>query len=412
MRKRAVFFTIVLITSLAMCAVYALAQTTTNALSDCNAAPSQGKTNSEFRLNWLLSRAAQRRVGATLLEFSLMPSGTGYANPGSKAVALRAAPMADAPSVKGSGTPGQIPIWLDSRTIGDSVITELNGNIGIGTTTPISKLTVKGELHAVNAGLSGNAVVAQGGFGSIGGHGGGAGVSAFGGDGNGGFGGVGVFASGGNAGAAGNQGGDGIVAHAGVGLVGATAGRAGFFDGDVEVTGTLTKSGGSFKIDHPLDPENKYLSHSFVESPDMLNVYNGNIALDRNGEAVVQLPDYFEVLNQDFRYQLTAIGAPGPDLYIAQEIKGNQFKIAGGAAGIKVSWQVTGIRKDPWAERHRIAVEQEKPERERGHYLYPELYDQAEERGVEWARHPELMRRMKESRARKVEEMKRESSKQ
>jgi hypothetical protein len=75
------------------------------------------------------------------------------------------------------------------------------------------------------------------------------------------------------------------------------------------VTGTLTKGGGMFKIDHPLDPENKYLSHSFVESPDMMNIYNGIIRLNALGEAWVVLPDYFEALNRDFRYQLTSVGA-------------------------------------------------------------------------------------------------------
>ncbi|HWP44096.1 MAG TPA: hypothetical protein VNO14_12710, partial [Blastocatellia bacterium] len=203
---------------------------------------------------------------------------------------------------------------------------------------------------------------------------------------------------------AGFRGGDGIRARAGGGGGGAAEGRAGFFRGDVEVTGTLTKGGGSFKIDHPLDPENKYLSHSFVESPDMMNVYNGNVTLDRNGEAVVKLPAYFEALNRDFRYQLTAIGTPGPYLYIAGKIADNRFRIAGGQPGMEVSWQVTGIRKDPWAERHRITVEQEKPERERGHYLYPELYDQPEERGVEWARNPELMRQMQERLMRQLQE--------
>ncbi|HMB90044.1 MAG TPA: hypothetical protein VKP65_04300, partial [Rhodothermales bacterium] len=56
-----------------------------------------------------------------------------------------------------------------------------------------------------------------------------------------------------------------------------TPSYAGLFNGDVWVTGTLSKGGGSFKIDHPLDPANKYLAHSFVESPDMMNVYNGNV---------------------------------------------------------------------------------------------------------------------------------------
>jgi hypothetical protein len=145
---------------------------------------------------------------------------------------------------------------------------------------------------------------------------------------------------------------------------------AGFFQGRVHVNGTLSKAAGSFKIDHPLDPTNKYLSHSFVESPDMMNVYNGNIVLDANGEATVTMPDYFEALNKEFRYQLTAVGKPSPNLYIAQEMTGNRFRIAGGAPGGKISWMVTGIRHDAYANEHRIPVVEEKPAAERGQYLY------------------------------------------
>lgn len=152
------------------------------------------------------------------------------------------------------------------------------------------------------------------------------------------------------------------------------AGLAGNFIGDVTVTGTLSKGGGAFKIDHPLDPTNKYLSHSFVESPDMMNVYNGNATLDSKGEAWVTLPEWFEVLNRDFRYQLTALGAPGPNLYVASEITGNRFKIAGGKRGGRVSWQVTGIRQDAWANTNRIPVEEEKPEAQRGQYLHPDVF--------------------------------------
>lgn len=79
---------------------------------------------------------------------------------------------------------------------------------------------------------------------------------------------------------------------------------------NLTVDGRLTKAAGSFKIDHPLDPANKYLLHSFVESPDMMNIYNGEVALDGLGKATVELPAWFEALNQDFRYQLTAIGSP------------------------------------------------------------------------------------------------------
>lgn len=159
-------------------------------------------------------------------------------------------------------------------------------------------------------------------------------------------------------------------------------GYAGYFDGNVKVVGSLSKGSGSFKIDHPLDPENKYLSHSFVESPDMMNVYNGTVILDAEGSARVAMPDWFEALNREFRYQLTAIGAPGPDLYIAEEIQNNQFRIAGGSPGLKVSWQVTGVRQDPYAEANRIVVVEDKPEAERGTYLHPEAYGFGEEKGV------------------------------
>ncbi|NOZ78352.1 MAG: hypothetical protein GXP48_04065, partial [Acidobacteria bacterium] len=148
-------------------------------------------------------------------------------------------------------------------------------------------------------------------------------------------------------------------------------------NGDLDVYGHVAKSSGAFKIDHPLDPENEYLSHSFVESPDMKNVYDGVVTLNETGEAMVQLPDWFEALNRDFRYQLTCIGGFAP-VYIAED----RFRIAGGSPGMKVSWQVTGIRHDPWAEAHRIPVEEEKPEIERGRYLHPELYRQPAKAGI------------------------------
>ena len=150
-----------------------------------------------------------------------------------------------------------------------------------------------------------------------------------------------------------------------------------FFAGDVTVIGNIYKGGGTFKIDHPLDPLNKYLYHSFVESPDMMNVYNGNTILGDNGEATIELPDWFDALNKDFRYQLTPIGAPGPNLYVSKEIDNNTFKIAGGKAGMKVSWQVTGIRHDPYANLHRVKVEEDKPIGERGKYLHPDAYNQS-----------------------------------
>jgi hypothetical protein len=148
--------------------------------------------------------------------------------------------------------------------------------------------------------------------------------------------------------------------------------------GDVNVTGNLSKGGGSFKIDHPLDPANKYLYHSFVESPDMMDVYNGNVTTDQHGLATITLPEYFQALNRDFRYQLTVIGQFAQAI-VASEISGNHFTIKTNKRGVRVSWQVTGIRQDAFANAHRIPVEVEKPVQEQCHYLHPELFNASPE---------------------------------
>ena len=130
----------------------------------------------------------------------------------------------------------------------------------------------------------------------------------------------------------------------------------------------------------------------------MKNVYDGIVVLNDKGEVEVDLPDWFGTLNKDYRYQLTAIGAPGPNLYIAKEIpetgadyvnpadninnNHSSFRIAGGDSGMKVSWQVTGIRKDPWANAHRVEVEEDKPDKERGYYIYPDLYGQSADKEI------------------------------
>lgn len=148
---------------------------------------------------------------------------------------------------------------------------------------------------------------------------------------------------------------------------------AGQFNGDVQVQGNLSKTGGSFKIDHPQDPANKYLVHSFVESPDMMNIYNGNVFTDGNGEAVVQLPEYFQAENIDYRYQLTVLGTFAQAI-VSKEIADNTFTIKTNMPNVKVSWQVTGVRNDIWAQKHRIVDVVDKAEN-RGKYLHPELYN-------------------------------------
>jgi hypothetical protein len=172
-----------------------------------------------------------------------------------------------------------------------------------------------------------------------------------------------------------------------------TSGAASVYcDGDEYVTGNLyvvgnvSKSGGSFKIDHPLDPANKFLYHSFVESPDMKNVYDGVVTLDAKGEAAVALPVWFDALNRDTRIQLTAVGQFSP-LYVKTKLQNGAFSISGGKAGQEVYWQLTGIRKDAWADAHRIPVEEEKPTAERGLYLHPTEHGQPAAKGIDAVRH-------------------------
>jgi hypothetical protein len=151
--------------------------------------------------------------------------------------------------------------------------------------------------------------------------------------------------------------------------------------GALTVLGTLSKAGGAFKIDDPIDPSGKYLSHSFVESPDMMNIYNGNVITDADGSATVQLPDWFEALNRDFRYQLTAVGQFAQAM-VASKIKDGKFTIRTDKPNVEISWQVTGIRHDAWANANRIPNEEAKPANEQGKYLHPELFGAGPEKAV------------------------------
>jgi len=130
--------------------------------------------------------------------------------------------------------------------------------------------------------------------------------------------------------------------------------------GNIDVIGSIAKGSSTFKIDHPLNPANQFLYHSVVESPDMMNIYNGSVITDKHGLATVILPDYFEALNRDFRYQLTLVGQFA-EAFVAQKVKGNRFVIKTSRPGVEVSWQVTGVRHDDYANQHRIHVEEPKP---------------------------------------------------
>lgn len=144
--------------------------------------------------------------------------------------------------------------------------------------------------------------------------------------------------------------------------------------------GILTAGLKLFRIDHPLDPENKYLNHACVESSDVKTIYDGVIETDANGDATVQVPAYFEALNSEFRYQLTVIGEQASAV-VHREITENSFEIETDLPNVKVSWQVTGIRKDPFVLDNPMHVEEEKPPELQGTYLHPSAYRPPNERG-------------------------------
>jgi hypothetical protein len=156
-----------------------------------------------------------------------------------------------------------------------------------------------------------------------------------------------------------------------------SSGTAAVFEGNVIINGnTHTSGAGAVKFDDPADPANETITHAFVASSEMKNIYDGVATLGPSGAATVQLPAWFETLNKDFRYQLTALGTPQAGLFISKKVSNNQFTIAGGVPGAEVSWQVTGVRADPWAKAHPIQVQEAKPDSERGFYIVPELYGQ------------------------------------
>ncbi len=162
----------------------------------------------------------------------------------------------------------------------------------------------------------------------------------------------------------------------------------GYFYGNLHSTGTNTKGGGGYKIDHPQDPQNRYLIHSDVSSPDMMNIYNGNVTTDGTGKAEVQLPNYFESLNSDFRYQLTVIGVFAQAI-ISQKIQDNRFVIMTDQPNVEVSWQVTGIRKDAFAKAMTMPVESDKESGKEGRYMHPEVFGFGIEKSVDYENHQE-----------------------
>jgi hypothetical protein len=152
-------------------------------------------------------------------------------------------------------------------------------------------------------------------------------------------------------------------------------------NGDFTVVGTK-----AFTMDHPLDPENKMLMHVAAESNEVINFYSGNVTTDASGKASVNLPDYFEAINKDFRYQLTVIGSSTfAQAVISKEVSNNQFEIATNQPNVKVSWEVKGVRNDAHMRKFPFKEVEEKSAAQKGRYIDPAAYNQPESKRVSYS---------------------------
>lgn len=132
---------------------------------------------------------------------------------------------------------------------------------------------------------------------------------------------------------------------------------AGYFTGNVNATGNVTKAGGTFHLDHVLEAmaRTHFLDHSFVESAECLLVYRGRVKLSE-GRARV---------NIDERYKLTAgtfaaltqnadvhslVNCTGFARVRATEVEGAEFGIVceDSASEDEVAWTVYAERNDPY----------------------------------------------------------------
>ncbi len=184
---------------------------------------------------------------------------------------------------------------------------------------------------------------------------------------------------------------------------------AGYFDGDAKITGSLWVTGDIFKnncnflIDHPLNPENKMLRHACVESPENLLIYRAKAMLDADGEARVEMADYFTALakEDEATVTLTPVGKPfltgydwGPD-YSAFTVYGDPNR--------EVSWVVYADRDDPAARQRRLPVEMAKEPDSKlcppGKLLAPTAYGYPESMGAHYEERQEALRRNEETRA-------------
>ena len=138
---------------------------------------------------------------------------------------------------------------------------------------------------------------------------------------------------------------DGLTGYVGIGTSSPTA--------TLHVNGTVSKSSGSFQIDHPLPnmSNTHYLYHSFIEGPQADLIYRGKVDLV-NGSASINLDTVskmtsgtFGVLNRNV--QCFTSNESDWDA-VKGSVSGNTLTIScqNASSTANVSWLVIGERKD------------------------------------------------------------------
>jgi len=341
-----------------------------------------GSSANAFGLYGLLTATSPTVNAVAVRGHNSATNGLGYGVSGSHA---GAGIGVNGSSPRGIGVRGQSTSGIGVSASTNS--TAANASALLATVTPTSPGVNSMAVRGINNGTGSNGF---GVFGYQGGSGYGVVGQAAGGYGVSGQGAIGVFGSSPNV--TGVEG----FSPSGTGVYGQTTTRlAGFFSGNVYLTHTLTKGGGAFRIDHPLHPAHTYLQHSFVESPDMMDVYNGNTRTDARGFATVHMPRWFQALNRTFRYQLTVIDRAHWTARAAiwTKIAQNRFTIRTDQPHVQVSWQVTGIRHDRFANANRIKVVLPKAKKDQGKYLHPQLYGKPQSQAIGYRKPPRLPQR-------------------
>lgn len=173
---------------------------------------------------------------------------------------------------------------------------------------------------------------------------------------------------------------------------------AGYFSGNVRITGELDQGLAAVKMDDPRAPTERYINQASVVGGEMLTLYNGNATTDAKGEAVVKMPNYVEAIAKDFRYQLTPIGQFAQAI-VAKELSGGEFVIRTDKPFVKVSWQLSGVRSDPSALASRYKAVEDKTGDAKGTYMNPQAFGQSKSLGVDAKRMAELDAKLDASKA-------------